>query len=337
MQKYVYPILLLAVVAVVLRLSLYTVDAAEYAYVTLLGAHVATYDGSSEETGAGLHVGWPWPVQSVQRLDRRLQQFDLPATELLTHDPEGKTIDKMLLVEAFVCWRIADHDAVDLFVRRIGTIERANAILEPRVRSELGAAIGQMRMDDLVSTDLVAGSDRPRVDVTVAALHRGLLEALKKPVRDEYGIELVDIRVRRFSHPAQVRESIFDRIKSERAKKASEYLSEGDLKARNIETKAEEQARERLAKAHSDEVKVKGEADAEAMRIRNEAHRADPEFYAFLKKMEKLQSILGDNKTVLLLSTHRPLFEAMFQPPRPPAAEPKKADAPAGKDKKGGG
>ncbi len=336
MKKYLYPILLLAVVAVVLRLSVYTVDAAEYAYVTLLGSHVATYDGASEESGAGLHVGWPWPALSVQRLDRRLQQFDLPATELLTHDPEGKTIDKMLLVEAFVCWRIADRDAVDLFVRRIGTVERANAILEPRVRSELGAAIGQMRMDDLVSTDVAPGTGRTRVDVTVDALHRRLLEALKKPVRDEYGIELVDIRLRRFSHPAQVRESIFDRIKSERAKKASEYLSEGDLQARNIETKAEEQSRERLAKAQADELKVKGEADAEAMRIRNEAHRADPEFYAFLKKMEKLQSILGDSKTVLLLSTHRPLFEAMFQPPRPPAAEPKPENAPAEK-KKGGG
>src|SRR3954467_8305462 len=116
-------------VLVVTRLSLYTVDAAEYAYVTILGEHVATHDGTNPERGAGLHYGWPWPVQSVQRLDRRLQQFDLPATELLPHAPEGKTIDKMLLVEAYVCWKVADHQAVDLFVRRIGTVERANAIL----------------------------------------------------------------------------------------------------------------------------------------------------------------------------------------------------------------
>src|SRR5262245_6262719 len=152
MKKYLYPTLLLILAFVALRLSAYTVDAAEYAYVTLFGAHVATYDGAGEASGAGLHLGWPWPIQSVQRLDRRLQQFDLPATELLTHDPEGKTIDKMLLVEAYVCWRIADRDAVDLFVRRIGSVERASGILEPRIRSELGAAIGQMRMDDLVST-----------------------------------------------------------------------------------------------------------------------------------------------------------------------------------------
>src|SRR5439155_26395676 len=147
-----------------LRLSAYTVDAGEYAYVTVLGTHVATYDGTGEDSGTGLHLGWPWPAQSVQLLDRRLQQFDLPATELLTHDPQGKTVDKMLLVEAYVCWRIAGPEAVDLFVRRIGTVERASAILEPRIRSELGAAIGQMRMDDLVSTDLVRGTDKTRVD-----------------------------------------------------------------------------------------------------------------------------------------------------------------------------
>jgi membrane protease subunit HflC len=295
------------------------VDAAEYVYVTLLGEHVATFDGSDGSEGAGLHFGWPWPVQSALRLDRRLQQFDLPPTELLTHDPEGKTIDKMLLVEAYVCWRIADRQAVDRFVRRIGSAERANAILEPRIRSELGAAIGQMRMDDLVSTDLVKGTDKTRVDATVERLHDRLLTTLRDHVRDEYGIELVDIRLRRFSHPTQVRSSIFDRIKSERQKKVTEYQSEGDRLARNIESDADEKSRALLALSRFEEQRLKGQADADAMKIRNEAHSKDPEFYAFLKKMEKLQSILGDNKTVLLLSTHRPMFEALFNPPRPQA------------------
>ena len=334
MKKYLYPLALLILAAVALRLSAYTVDAAEYAYVTLLGAHVATYDGAAQTTGAGLHLGWPWPIQAVQRLDRRLQQFDLKATELLTHDPEGKTIDKMLLVEAYVCWKIADRDAVDLFVRRIGSVERAGAILEPRIRSELGAAIGQMKMDDLVSTRTVAGAGKTHVDQTVAGLHERLLKTLKQPVRDEYGIELVDVRLRRFSHPAQVRDSIFERIRSERMTKVTEHDSEGQRRASEIVTKAEENARNLLAKAHADEVRIKGDADADAMRIRNEAHRQDPEFYAFLKKMEKLQAILGDNKTVLLLSTNRPLFESLFQPPRP-QGEPKKVE-PSDKSKKGG-
>ena len=333
MKKSLYPLALLILVAIGLRLSVYTVDAAEFAYVTLLGEHTATFDGANGDDGAGLHVGWPWPAQSVQRLDRRLQQFDLPPTELLTHDPEGKTIDKMLLVEAYVCWRIADRDAVDLFVRRIGTLERASALLEPRIRSELGAAIGQMRMNDLVSIETVPGSAKTRVDVMIDGLHERLLKVLQGPVRTEYGIELVDIRLRRFSHPAQVRDSIFERIKSERARKAAKYISDGELEARNIDTKADEESRKMLSQAHYDEVKIKGDADAEAMRIRNAAHRQDPEFYAFLKQMEKLQSILGDSKTVLLLSTNRKMFDGLFQPPRL-QPEPKKNVAP--ETKKGG-
>ena len=102
-------------------------DAAEYAYVTVLGQPVATFDGAAAENGAGLKVGWPWPVQQAQRLDRRLQIFDLPEVELLTSDPENNTIDKILLMKAYVCWKISDAAAGDLFVKRIGSARRAGA------------------------------------------------------------------------------------------------------------------------------------------------------------------------------------------------------------------
>lgn len=315
-------VVVLALVAA--RLSLYTVDAAEYAYVTVLGRHVVTHDGAAEgEAGAGLHAGWPWPVQLVQRLDRRLQQFDLPALEQLTHDPQGNTIDKRLLIEAYVCWRVADREAVDLFVRRIGSADRARAILAPRINSQLGAAIGQMRMDDLVNTaPAEGGPGRTRVDETAESLRGRLLASLRDPVRSEYGIELVDIRLRRFNHPASVRDSIFQRIRSEREKKVTEYESEGRRLASNIESEAEEKVRALLAKARYDEARLQGQADTEAMLIRNQAHSQDPEFYAFLKKMEKLQSILGESKSVLLLSTRHAMFDLLFKPPRPEAKEP---------------
>src|SRR6266545_1107257 len=145
--------LVIVAVAVVLLVAwscAFTVDRSEYVYLTQFGRHVATHDGAAD---GGLHAKLPWPIQAVQRLDRRLQSFDLPETELLTHDPEGKTIDKTLTVMAYVCWRIGDADSVDLFIRRMGTPERARTILGERVRSQLGALIGKMRMDDLVSTD----------------------------------------------------------------------------------------------------------------------------------------------------------------------------------------
>src|SRR5436309_15952766 len=97
--------------------ALYAVDQAEFAYVTQFGRPVATLDGAAD---AGLHVKLPWPVQSVQRLDRREQVFDLPPAELLTHDPQGQTIDRTLTVEAFVCWRVAGPESVGRFVGTVG-------------------------------------------------------------------------------------------------------------------------------------------------------------------------------------------------------------------------
>src|SRR5262245_26251826 len=102
--------------------ALYAVDHAEFAYVTRFGQPVATFDGAAD---AGLHVKLPWPIESVQRLDRRLQHFDLPPTESLTRDPENRTVDKTLAVDAYVCWRIPDAAAVDRFVRTVGTPDGA--------------------------------------------------------------------------------------------------------------------------------------------------------------------------------------------------------------------
>jgi membrane protease subunit HflC len=174
-------------------------------------------------------------------------------------------------------------------------------------------------MDDLVSTERGQQPGKTRVDETIDRLQARLLGALENQVREEYGIELVDIRLRRFSHPGGVRASIFDRIRSERSKKRTEYEEDGKLHAKNIESAVDEKVRELLAKARFEEERLKAQADNEALRIRNEAQSQDPEFYAFLKQMEQLHSILGDSKTMLLLSTHRPMFERLFQPPRPEA------------------
>lgn len=308
---------MLAIVALALaRWSIFTVDASEFVYVTVLGRHTATFDGSIPAE-AGLHAGWPWPVQSAQRLDRRVQIFDLPTTEFLTHDPKKGTIDKTLSVDAYVLWQIADAAAVDRFIRRLASTERAREILASRIRSQLGATIGRMRMEDLISTEPGKEPGTTRVDDTISQLQQGLVKAMRDQVREEYGIDLLDIRLRRLSHPSEVRASIFERIRSERRSKVVEYQAEGDLLARNIESKADEEVREKLAKARFEEATLKSKAETEALRLRNHAQSQDPEFYSFLKQMEKLQSILGDNRSVLLLSTHRSIFDLLFQPPRP--------------------
>ena len=132
----------------------------------------------------------------------------------------------------------------------------------------------------------------------------------------------MDIRLRRTNHPEAVRQAIFARIRSEREKKVAEYRSEGDKLAADITSAADRKSRDIRSEARATEKKLKGQADAEADQIRNRAQGKDPEFYAFLKKLEEYQRILGDNKTMLLLSSHRELFDVLFQPPRPGAAAP---------------
>jgi membrane protease subunit HflC len=318
-MRYRIPILAGLILLVLIALSCaFAVDRTEYVYVTQFGRLVAVYDGASD---AGLHWHWPWPIQSVQRLDRRLHLFDLPAIELLTRDDKGETIDKTITVEAYVCWRIDGAEGVRHFIRALGTAERAEEVLQPRITSRIGAEISNMKMDDLISVVMPA-----EAHARMERLHDRLLGddqnqgdkgSLRQQARDVYGIDLVDIRLKRTSHPPDVRDAIFARIRSERAKKVADYQGQGAVLAAKIRSQAELEARNILADAKATEQEMKGQADAEADRIRNLAHSQDADFYAFLKKLEEYQRILGDNKSVLLLSSHRELFDLLFKPPQP--------------------
>src|SRR5438132_8419843 len=202
-------LILAAAAALVLLLaagtSFFAVDRAEFAYVTQFGRPVVTYDGA---TDAGLHHKLPWPIQAVQRIDHRLQVFDLAGAELLTHDPKGMTIDKTLTISAYVCWRIPDADSVDRFIRTVGTPDQAEKILGQQISSRLGAEIGNMQLDDLIS---IAPSKE--VEQRMDKLNHRLLdssraepgnpagrETIKENARRTYGIDLVAIRLRRFNH-----------------------------------------------------------------------------------------------------------------------------------------
>jgi modulator of FtsH protease HflC len=333
MRKLLLIVGLLLVALVAVRMCFFTVDPTEFVYVTELGRPVATYDGGDNENDAGLHARWPWPVQSVTRLDRRLQFFDLPAVELLTPDPKGEAVDIRVTVEAYACWRIKDRDAVDLFLRRIGTPDRARTILGQRITDRLGAAVAGTPVTQLLSTD------PGKVEAKMEEMRRQLTEDLQ-PHAEKYGIELVDVRLRRFNYSDSVREKIFERIRSERTLMAERHRSEGKREAQDIRSKADAEARDILAKARYEEETTKGTAETEAVRIRNAAHAQDPELFALLKRMEKLSSVLGDGKSVLLLSTHRAVFDALFQQPKMNngngQAPAKGAASPVATDKKGG-
>lgn len=315
-MRYLLVVALIAIAGVAAYTCYFTVDRTEFVYLTQFGQPVGTFDG---ETDAGFHWKLPWPVQSVQRIDHRLQAFDLPETELLTHDKDGQTIDKTLTIGAYVCWRIADKDGVDTFIRTVGRPDEAQKVLGQRIGSRLGAAVGRMGVDDLIGV-----ADAAQAEARMERLRQQLLdsgaageEPLRALAKKAYGIDIVDIRLRRFNHPASVRGEIFNRIRSERGKKAMEYTSEGMQKSRDIISLAEREARDTDTRAKAQAERTRREADIKADDIRNQAQAKDPQFYAFLQKLKTYQSILGDAKDVLLLSSKHELFDMLLKPPKP--------------------
>ena len=281
--------------------------------MTQFGRPIAILDGTDS---AGPHFKLPWPIQTVQRLDRRVQLFDLPPAELLTHDPQGRTIDRTLAVEAYVVWRIDGSAGVDRFLRTVGTPEQARIILGQRVTGRLGAAIGTLPMEELVSvTDaagLTARSERLRDRLLGSAG-----EDLRDLARRAYGIELIDVRIRRFNYPAAVRPEIARRIVSERLRKAAEYQGEGTRRAAEITSAATRDAAVMEADAKATAQRTVDRATVEADRLRNDAQALDPEFYAFLQKLKTYQRILNETRDVLLLSAKHELFDLLLKPPKP--------------------
>jgi membrane protease subunit HflC len=332
-------IVIAAIVLVLLwaRTAFYAVDQAEYVYVTRFGEPVIVHNGAG---AAGLHIKAPWPVESVERIDRRVQSFDLPAVESLTRDPITGTVDKTLAVNASVTWKIPDPAAADRFFRTVRTPEQARKVLGPLINGRLAAVISALEMDKLISvidvqTAMAGTIGSPAIAINAARFQTedvklidqrtelvrrrlGGEEELRERVLAEYGIELIDVRVRRFSYPEAVRSSIADRIRSERAKKVADYESEGRQRAAEISAEADRVARTREADARAQKTVIEGQASADAARIRATAYGQDREFYLFLENLRAFQSIISETRDVLLLSTKHPLMKPLAGPPQPP-------------------
>jgi len=300
--------------------ALYTVDQAEFGYVTRFGDPTVTHDGKDD---AGLHVKLPWPIDGVQRVDRRLQVFDLPPTETLTRDKLGRTVDKTIAVDAFVCWKIPDAKSADRFIRTVGTPEQARRLLTPRITGRLAAVISNLPMEELIRV-----ADAGTVDARSEKLRRQIMglekvgdddptaEDLQATVLKEYGIELVEVRLRRFTFPEAVRAGIAERIRSERQRKVTDYQSEGNREYTRIVSEARRDAAKTVAEAKAKRQRVEGEADAESDGIRNEAHSKDREFYTFLQKLAAYKAMLSESRDVLLLSSKNEFFDLLLNPPK---------------------
>ncbi len=278
-------VLVLALGAFVAWRSVVFVGEAEFVIVTQFGRHIATH------REAGLVGKLPW--QSAIRIDRRIQMYDPLPSEFLASDKKTVNLD------VFVCWVVEDPKR---FLETVGDPPGAEARLHDIVWSALRAEVGRRQFEALVSTD----SAKHELD----ALMDGIAgpESAVRAAAAAYGIRIVDVRLKRISPPAQVRDSVFQRMRSERARVARQLRAEGEEQALAIRADADKTRTETLAAAYKEAETLRGQAEAEAARVYAAAHQKDPQLYELLRTLEAYRTIL-DEKTTILLSTDSDLLK----------------------------
>ena len=256
-------------VILAISLSLFTVEQTEQAIVIQLGK---PFGGINEP---GLHMKIPF-VQEVVYFEKRILVYDASPTEILTRDK------KNLVVDNYTKWKITDP------LRFYTT-----------VKNERGA---QARLDDIVYAQLRVELGRHNLSSIVSKTRSEIMETVtkKSAVRaKEYGIEVVDVRIKRADLPEQNEKHVFDRMRAERERQAKQYRSEGEEESKKITAKADMERTIILAKAYKESETLKGEGDAEAVKIYAEAYQKDIKFYEFIRSLEAYKNSLKKNTKVI--------------------------------------
>jgi len=259
------------------------VDEREQVIVTQFGEYIRTIQKP------GLALKTPF-LHSAIRFDRRILVSDAPQAEYLSQDK------KRLVADPVTRWRIADP--LKFF---------------KTVRDESGA---RARLDDLVFSEL-RGEVASHTFATVIGVKReAIMDAVAKSVRTkagEFGIEVVDVRIKRADLPKEVQQSVFARMQAEREREAKRYRSEGEEEANKLRSQTDKERTIVLADAEQNAQKLRGEGDATATRIYADAYGKDPEFYRFVRSLQSYELFLGKRST-LLLSADSPLFHYLAGP-----------------------
>ena len=283
----------LAILALIAFRSWLIVDETEFVVVTDFGRIVAVY--GEQEGQTGLHGKWPW--QSALKIDRRLRVFDPPPREVLTGDKRN------LEVASYVVWRVGEPSR---FLRSAATLESAEARLNERVSAALNNAIGRRDLAALASINPALWQ--------LDALTTDVRDAVAPQARAELGLEVIDIRLRRFSPPLEVRPAVFDLIRSERRQVAATLRAEGEAEYQTLTSQADRERDAILSQADAESERIRGRGEAEATRLSNDAHARDPKFYEFVRTLDAYRSILDDKATVVL-SASSPLLKLLSQGP----------------------
>ena len=239
----------------------------------------------------GLHVKLPW--ESTVEYDKRVLDFDLPAARFTAAD------QKQMIVDAYSRFRIVNPL---LFYQTVGTEQAARTRLAPILSGVVRDVIGTVALADIVSGQREATMRRIRSSVNNQT--------------KDFGIAITDVRLRRVDLPEANSEAIFARMISERQREAAQYRADGDRQATEIRADADKQRTEILADAQKQAQILRGEGDADSIKIYADAFGKDKEFFAFYRSLEAYRNALSGKDTTFLLSPNDPFFRYFEVPPK---------------------
>lgn len=263
--------------------TLFTVNETEQVIITQFGEYKRTV----AEPGLSYKVPF---MQTVNRFDRRILVSDAPNAEYLTQDK------KRLVADPVTRWRISDP-----------------LQFYKTVRDESGA---RARLDDLVFSELRREVASHTFDIVIGSKREAIMDAVAATARQkarEFGIEIVDVRIKRADLPREVQSSVFARMQAEREREAKRYRSEGEEEAAKLRAETDKERTIILATAEQQAQKLRGEGDATATRIYADAYGKDPEFYTFLRSLQAYEQFVG-KRTTLFLSADSDLFRYLGSP-----------------------
>jgi membrane protease subunit HflC len=291
----------LFVVIIIGYSSVFTVSQTEQVLVVRLGEPVRVV------TDPGLNFKAPF-IDSVISIDKRILDLENPSQEVIASD------QKRLVVDAFARYRIKNALR---FYQSVGSIQAANIQLTTLLNASLRRVLGE---------------------VTFITVVRDEREALMARIRDQldkeaegYGIQVVDVRIRRADLPEQNSQAVYQRMQTERQREAAEFRAQGGQKAQEIRSKADREATVIIAEANSTSEQIRGSGDAERNRLFAEAYGRDPDFFAFYRSMSAYENGLKSNDTRFLLRPDSEFFRFFANPSgHPPAAAAAVAPKPYG-------
>ncbi len=288
--------------------SVYTVDETEQAIVTRFGEVQGDV-----KTVPGLYFKAPFNIDQATTYDKRLLRIDAPPQEMLD-------VNLLLLdIDSYARYRIID--AIQ-FRKTLNSEENARRVLGQKVNAALRAEVAQLERPQIIGGEVKLDPDGNPVtddegDTEVTATESRtqmltrVLAAVKEDLADEpepFGVEMVDVRIKRADFPDAVSDRVFARMESEREKIARRLRAEGEEESRDIRAQANRQVEVILADADRTSNRLRGEGEAQAIAILAEALEQDPEFFSFRRSLEAYRSIF-DPGTTVILSADSPLFQ----------------------------